>query len=143
MREHDRCLTRRALWENLVETVIATGVIFVVAITALIFSSIVNPAGFTRAMSDVLAADALSALQVALCIATLIPELMGRLERRDPGADGATRIVGDSLEAAPDPAADAGNRAIPSSIRTAADRSLLRRVRLRPGDLETRIFGIP
>ena len=64
-------LTWRTLWESLVETGITTGMIFVVAIGALIFSNFVNLAGFTRAMTDMLATYDLSALQVVLCIVAL------------------------------------------------------------------------
>ncbi|GLT10954.1 C4-dicarboxylate ABC transporter permease [Sulfitobacter porphyrae] len=61
-------LTWRSLWESLVETGITTGMIFIVAIGALIFSNFVNIAGFTRAMTDVLAFYDLSPFQVVLCI---------------------------------------------------------------------------
>jgi tripartite ATP-independent transporter DctM subunit len=64
-------LTWRTLWESLVETGITTGMIFVVAIGALIFSNFVNLAGFTRALTDVLATYDLSAIQVVLCIVVL------------------------------------------------------------------------
>jgi tripartite ATP-independent transporter DctM subunit len=61
-------LTWRSLWESLVETGITTGMIFIVAIGALIFSNFVKIAGFTRAMTDVLAFYDLSPFQVVLCI---------------------------------------------------------------------------
>lgn len=49
-----RKLTFRTFWDSVVETGITTGMIFVVAIGALIFSNFVNLAGFTRAMTDFL-----------------------------------------------------------------------------------------
>ena len=63
-----RRLTWRGLWESLIETGITTGMIFVVAIGALIFSNFINIAGFTTAMTDILAFYDLSPFQVVLCI---------------------------------------------------------------------------
>ncbi len=63
-----RRLTWRGLWESLIETGITTGMIFVVAIGALIFSNFINIAGFTSAMTNILAFYDLSPFQVVLCI---------------------------------------------------------------------------
>lgn len=61
-------LTPKALWESLVETGITTGMIFVVAIGALIFSNFVNLAGFTRVMIDLLTGFEMTGRQIVLCI---------------------------------------------------------------------------
>ncbi|MFV0382768.1 TRAP transporter large permease [Paracoccus sp. (in: a-proteobacteria)] len=64
-------LTPRSLWESLVETGITTGMIFVVAIGALIFSNFVNLAGFTREMSAILTGLEISGTQIVLCIVVM------------------------------------------------------------------------
>ena len=66
-----RKLTFRTLWESLVETGITTGMIFVVAMGALIFANFINLAGFTRQMTAFLATMDLSGMQVVLCIVVI------------------------------------------------------------------------
>lgn len=69
-------LTLRNVWESLVETGVTTGMIFIVAIGALIFSNFVNLAGFTRTMIDLLTGFELTATQIVLMI-VVIYLLMG------------------------------------------------------------------
>lgn len=61
-------LSFRALWDSMVETGITTGMIFVVAIGALIFSNFVNLAGFTRAITDFLGGLDVSAFWIVVLI---------------------------------------------------------------------------
>ncbi len=58
----------RELWDSLVETGITTGMIFVVAIGALIFSNFVNLAGFTRTVTDMLSGLDMSPIWIVLAI---------------------------------------------------------------------------
>ena len=64
-------LTWRTLWDSLVETGITTGMIFVVAIGALIFSNFVNLAGFTRTMVDFLTGNDMTGTQIVLVIVAI------------------------------------------------------------------------
>ncbi|WBU59281.1 TRAP transporter large permease [Paracoccus albus] len=61
-------LTFRALWDSMVETGITTGMIFVVAIGALIFSNFVNLAGFTRAITEFLGGLDVSPIWIVVAI---------------------------------------------------------------------------
>jgi tripartite ATP-independent transporter DctM subunit len=64
-------LTWRTLWESLVETGVTTGMIFVVAIGALIFSNFVNLAGFTRTMVELLTGNDMTGTQIVLVIVVI------------------------------------------------------------------------
>lgn len=64
-------LTWRNVWESLVETGVTTGMIFVVAIGALIFSNFVNLAGFTRTMIDLLTGFQMTGTQIVLVIVVI------------------------------------------------------------------------
>jgi tripartite ATP-independent transporter DctM subunit len=61
----------KALWDSLVETGITTGMIFVVAIGALIFSNFVNLAGFTRAITDILGGLDVAPIWIVLAICAI------------------------------------------------------------------------
>lgn len=67
-------LSFRTLWASVIETGITTGMIFVVAIGALIFSNFVNLAGFTRAITDFLGGMDVSAIWfvVMICLIYLV-----------------------------------------------------------------------
>lgn len=69
-------LSFRTLWASVIETGITTGMIFVVAIGALIFSNFVNLAGFTRAITDFLGGMDVSAIWIVVMIC-LIYLVMG------------------------------------------------------------------
>lgn len=58
----------RSLWDSMVETGITTGMIFIVAIGALIFSNFVNLAGFTRAITEFLGGLHMSPTSIVIVI---------------------------------------------------------------------------